>query len=141
MWFTGHNVTKNTVITPNAGVRFEFRPATTAAGTRACPPPAAGGRLLRALCASGMRSGGGDGREARGERRAVLARVALVVLPLLVAGGCHGSTPASCDEVPTTADGCRERCHDRGAEMTFFRWAPGTYRCDAICVCGNDDSG
>ena len=48
--------------------------------------------------------------------------------------GCH-SDPAHCDQVPTTADGYREVCHDRGAEMTFFRYKPGEYACDATCEC------
>jgi hypothetical protein len=50
-------------------------------------------------------------------------------------GGCRGCGPGSCADVPASADGCRERCHDRGAEMAFFRYQPGTYRCDAMCLC------
>ena len=58
---------------------------------------------------------------------------ALLVLVMLALPACRHA--ASCDDVPTTADGCRERCHDRGAEMMFFRNEPGTYRCDAVCEC------
>lgn len=61
-----------------------------------------------------------------------------VALGALLTLGCRRAEPASCDEVPTTADGCRERCHDRGAEMTFFRFDPDAYRCEALCLCGND---
>jgi hypothetical protein len=64
-------------------------------------------------------------------------RLAGILLLLSVCGpamlGCHALE--SCAEVPTTADGCREHCHDRGAEMAFFRYEPGTYRCDARCWC------
>jgi hypothetical protein len=56
--------------------------------------------------------------------------VALVVVGV---AGCRRGQP--CDGVPTTADGCRERCHDRGAEMAFFRYEPGEYPCDAVCEC------
>jgi hypothetical protein len=62
-------------------------------------------------------------------------RTAVAVAALVFAtAGCHPDH-TSCDTVPTTADGCRELCHDRGAEMSFFRYAPDTYRCDATCVC------
>jgi hypothetical protein len=62
------------------------------------------------------------------------AKIRTVVLAaLLLVGGCRRVT--SCDDVPTTADGCRERCHDRGAEMAFFRYEPGRYACDAVCQC------
>jgi hypothetical protein len=62
----------------------------------------------------------------------VQATLALAALGVV---GCHASNPVSCDQVPTTADGCRELCHDRGAEMAFFRYAPDMYRCDATCTC------
>ncbi len=61
----------------------------------------------------------------------------MVAAVLLGAAGCTHATAPSCDDVPTTADGCRERCHDRGAEMTFFRYDPSAYRCQAICWCGS----
>ena len=53
----------------------------------------------------------------------------------LAVGGVAGCQRGSCADVPTTADGCRERCHDHGAEMAFFRYEPGRYRCDAVCEC------
>lgn len=64
-------------------------------------------------------------------------RVVLSAMLLVPLVGCRDVEPASCERVPTTADGCRELCHDRGVEMTFFRYAPETYRCDAICRCGD----
>jgi hypothetical protein len=82
-----------------------------------------------------MHRGGVFGGDGPGGRRYAIGAVVLLAL-----AGCHGSAPVSCDQVPTTADGCRELCHDRGAEMTFFRWAPGTYRCDATCECGDGTS-
>ena len=63
------------------------------------------------------------------------ARAVVVAIALLVVSSCRRSAPGICDDVPTTADGCRERCHDRGAEMAFFRFDPGTYGCDATCEC------
>jgi hypothetical protein len=62
-------------------------------------------------------------------------RTFVAVAALLAIAGCRNAAPVDCDQVPTTADGCRERCHDRGAEMVFFRFDPGTYRCDAACEC------
>jgi hypothetical protein len=61
-----------------------------------------------------------------------------VIAMLLSSLGCRGRDPGSCERVPTTADGCRELCHDRGVEMSFFRYAPEAYRCDATCVCGEE---
>ncbi len=76
--------------------------------------------------ATGTRSGGA--------RRLVLRSLAAIGLAL---GGCHRGADVPCEAIPTTADGCREVCHDRGVEMTFFRYAPGVYRCDAICTCAD----
>jgi hypothetical protein len=55
----------------------------------------------------------------------------LAAMPL----GCRRASAPNCDDVPTTADGCRERCHDRGEEMAFFRADSAAYVCDAICTC------
>jgi len=61
-----------------------------------------------------------------------MRRVVLLIVALTL-GACRHA--GSCDDVPATADGCRERCHDRGKEMMFFRNDPGTYRCEARCEC------
>ena len=70
-------------------------------------------------------------------RRAALRMLMLVVVVVAATmlPACRRAEPVDCEQVPTTADGCRERCHDRGAEMAFFRFDPGTYRCDATCEC------
>jgi hypothetical protein len=60
------------------------------------------------------------------------AKIGMLLTALVLAAGCRRG---SCADVPTTADGCRERCHDRGAEMAFFRYDPGRYPCDAVCEC------
>ena len=66
--------------------------------------------------------------------QAAKIRTLLIALAIAI-GGLAACRRGSCADVPTTADGCRERCHDRGAEMAFFRYAPGQYRCDAVCEC------
>jgi len=56
---------------------------------------------------------------------------ALSTMPL----ACRRASAPRCDDVPTTADGCRERCHDRGEEMAFFREDATAYECGATCAC------
>jgi len=63
--------------------------------------------------------------------------IRMAVLLILGVLGCHRAGPTRCEQVPTTADGCRELCHDRGAEMTFFRYDPDRYQCDAACECAD----
>jgi hypothetical protein len=64
-----------------------------------------------------------------------VAAAFVTALLLSASFGCRSRGPSGCADVPTTADGCRERCHDRGAEMAFFRFDQGAYRCDAVCEC------
>jgi hypothetical protein len=62
--------------------------------------------------------------------------VLVVVAAITVlSSGCRRASSADCADVPTTADGCRERCHDRGGELAFFREDPARYACGAICEC------
>jgi len=72
-----------------------------------------------------------------GRTRARRIAFGWVTAVALVVAGCRRGNEVPCEQIPTTADGCREVCHDRGVEMTFFRYAPGTYRCDAICTCAD----
>ena len=76
-----------------------------------------------------VKGGGATRKPAKGRTIRLLAVALAIGGPV----GCH--RVQSCDQVPTTADGCRERCHDRGAEMAFFRYEPGEYPCDAVCEC------
>lgn len=61
--------------------------------------------------------------------------VAVAAAVTMVPIGCRRASATRCADVPTTADGCRERCHDRGRELAFFREDPARYECGAICEC------